>query len=104
MLVEGDEGNPMTTKKYRDGTSWTTEDELDHIADLGSHHTESHRVPRMVWLQRYIEVMPLKASWGNVETGVARAYAEKELRLEQQRVSRGAIDTGPPGRTPNVQR
>lgn len=78
----------MTTKHYRDGTTWTTEDELDHIADLGSHHAESHRVPRMVWLQRYLDVMPLCVEWGKVDRVQVKAEAERLLKLERQKASR----------------
>lgn len=73
----------MTTKKYRDGTSWTTEDELDHIEGLGRFNLNSARVPRRAWLQGYLDAMPLRADWQKIDSGVVRVEALRLIGLEQ---------------------
>lgn len=86
----GTEGRLMTTKQYRDGTSWTTQDELDYLAGLGSYHLNSRRVSRLACLQRYLDAMSLRADWQKMDVVVVRAEAMRLIRLEQQRESRKA--------------
>lgn len=72
--------------------TWTTADEMEHLAGLGGYHTASHKVSRLVWLQRYTDAMPLRADWGKIDRGAVTVEVERLQRLEQQRLSRhGAL-------------
>lgn len=75
----------------RSGTSWTTQDEIDYLAGLGRFNLNSARVPRSVWLQGYLDAMPLRAAWEKIDSGVVRAEAERLMRMEQQRESRKQV-------------
>lgn len=76
----------MTTKKYHNGGSWTTQDEIDHLADLGSFNLNSHRTSRLVWLQAYLDAMPLRVDWQKIDQCVVRAEAMRLIGLEQQQM------------------
>lgn len=60
------------------------------LAGLGTFHPDSLTTSRVVWLQRYLDVMPLCTEWGKVDRVQVKAEAERLLRLEQQKTSRDA--------------
>ena len=63
------------------------------LAGIGTFHPDSLKTPRVVWLQRYLDVMPLCVEWGKVDRVQVKAEAERLLRLEQQKASREAKGT-----------
>lgn len=64
--------------------------ELQFLAGLGTFHPDSLQTPRAVWLQRYLDVMPLCVEWGKVDRAQVKAEAERLLKLERQKASRKA--------------
>lgn len=89
MLVDGDERSLMS--HYRNGTSWTTADEIDYIGHLGTYNLGASRTPRLVWLQRYLDAMPLRADQQKIDPGVVRAEVVRLIGTERQKASRTTV-------------
>ena len=69
-------------------SQWNTEAELAFIQTIGTHRERSVKTPRLVWLQRYLEAMPLRADWSKIDQGVVMRHVKAEIRKEQQRASK----------------
>lgn len=66
----------------RSGTSWTTADEIWYLGQLGTLNLNSARVPRVLWLQRYLDAMPRRADWQKIDLGVVRAEVLRLIGME----------------------
>ena len=51
---------------------WSTADEINFIAHLGSHGSPALLRQRKPLLQRYLTAMHLRARWGNVDENAVR--------------------------------
>lgn len=70
-------------------TYWGTAAELEHIAGLGTFSVGSERIPRAVWLQRYLAVASLREDgWPGIDKAEAITEATRLLRLEERKASR----------------
>lgn len=69
--------------------TWLQCDEMAFIQALGTHNEVSVKVPRVVWLTRYIEVARHRVEWGKIDKVTVMKEAARLLRLEQRKVSRG---------------
>lgn len=67
-----------------------TAHEIGFLRGLGTFCPDSLKTSRVVWLQRYLDVMPLRVEWGKVDRVQVKAEAERLLKLEQQKASRKA--------------
>lgn len=69
-------------------SQWNTEAEIAFLGTIGTHLPQSVKTPRLVWLQRYLDAMPLRADWSKIDQGVVMKHVKAEIRKEHQQKSR----------------
>ena len=70
---------------------WNTEAEIAFLGTIGTHLPQSVKTPRLVWLQRYQLTIDLRHEWGSIDKFAVVRAVKKEIRKEQQRMSRKAV-------------
>ena len=66
------------------GSSWGTKREIDWLDHLGKHRPEQFRPgvvkPRETLLRQYLDTMPLRDRWGQIDPLTVECWIRMELR------------------------
>lgn len=78
----------MEERKPKALQHWWTSDECRFLDKLGAHglRPDQELERKAGLLRQYLQAIPLRSSWGDLQPGVIQAYAQKLLeRLQTQR-------------------